>query len=361
MVDAQLLTNAFDNFCFTAFIPVPPAPSAHPLEDETADAETQDAISSTPHWSRPIHVHGRTWSAAIVALAATELLAVIYILAIIVMRLLDGTLRGAHHGLGLLLLVALSMLLCSVVLFVLPTGEHDLTCQLKLYLPPVLLVTCYSVLLAKLMYLRHLASAGLGGHVPQFPLYLTVALCVAVQTAVCAHFDPAQCAPSHTDLALLYLFPIILVGVTAVYSAVLVDVRHQHGEAQWILVTTVVATLALAVWAAACGWMLPIEYCDGATASLIVASAAVVVSCVFLPVMTKLHPLRSAKPAAAKMPTTYTCNISVASTIPNPWLDSFDSRFVKSCCEKELQKNTSHPLSGSHLIQHPAYSGRPQQ
>jgi len=296
-----------------------------------------------------------------------------YILVVIVMRMCDGSLRGAHQGLSVLLLLALLAQLSSVVLFVLPAAQH-LVCHLKLYLPPMLLVTCYSILLAKLLHLRHYASAGLGGHVPQFPLYLAVLLSIAVQAAVSAHYDAQQqlqqqllhfdCYLSRDDLPLLYLFVVVLVCMTAVYSLTLRSIRQQQAEAQWIFVTSCVSALVLLTWAVACGWNMPLEYRDAATASLLVVLAAVVLACIFIPVMTKLHPLRASKHqhqqpnphnVSAKL-STYTCNISVASTIPNPWLNHFnDTPLRKSCC---ADTGATSQLSGSHLLRHPTYTGR---
>jgi len=348
---------------------MPLAPASVDQEDQEDQEEDEErVITSTPHWSHPIVVQGRTWSAAIVALAATEMLGAFYMLIVMIIRLCDGSLRGAHQVLGLLLLTAVLLQLSSVVLFVLPAAQQ-LVCHMKLYLPPMLLVTCYSILLAKLLHLRHYASAGLGGQVPQFPLYLSVLLSMAVQAAVSAHYDALQqqhhhfdCHLARDELPLLYLFPIILVGMTAGYSLCLRSIRRQQAEAQWILVSSSASAAVLLAWLIACASEMPLEYRDAATASLLVVLAAIVLLCIFVPVMTKLHPLRTTKPTAfrpnpcdiSSKLSTYTCNISVASTIPNPWLNNLEASLGKPSC---IDTATSQ-LSGSQLLRHPTYTGR---
>ncbi|XP_057374318.1 uncharacterized protein LOC130695215 [Daphnia carinata] len=348
--------------------------------------DVDNLITASPS-SRPLFlfVQGRTWAASILAVSATELLATFYILVVLVSRMCDtdrttSVRLSTTQTMSLLLLLAVMAQLTSVALFVLP----GLATHLKLFLPPLFLVTGYALLLAKLFQFRHLASAGLGGSVPQCPLYVAVLLAVSVQVAVSAHFytqeqhhqSPTSINYSN-ELPLLYLFLMVLVTVTALYASSLRQIRQQHREAQLILIGTLTSAVLML------GWTLVVtmadeEYHDAATAGLMVLLAASVLGSIFIPRVVQLS--RQGRQLSIK--STYACNISMASGIPtSPWLDyNFTSAkdqqtYNANNCNSsnctngynsyksqsgDNSKNLTNviKLSGSGLMRHPQYSGR---
>jgi hypothetical protein len=363
--------------------------------------DVDNLITASPS-SRPLFlfVQGRTWAASILAVSATELLAAFYILIVLVSRMC-GTDRATSirlstsQTMSLLLLLAVMAQLMSVALFVLP----GLATYLKFFLPPLFLVTGYALLLAKLFQFRHLASAGLGGSVPQCPLYVAVLLAVAVQAAVSAHFYTQQEQQrqfmttietdnnNNNDLPLLYLFLMVLVTVTALYASSLKHIRQQHREAQLILIATLTSATLMLAWALAVT-LGDQEYRDAATAGLLVLLAASVLGSIFIPRVVQLS--RQRRQLSIK--STYACNISMASGIPtSPWLDynfannsakdpkwqpqnysstnhcsnsyNSNSNSYKSSSSNNNMNNSNNltndvKLSGSGLMRHPAYSGR---
>ena len=318
-------------------------------------------ITASPS-SRPLFlfVQGRTWAASILAVSATELLAAFYILVVLVSRMCDGSIRLSTQTMSLLLLLTVMAQLASVAFFVLPVPSH-----LKLFLPPLFLVTGYALLLAKLFGFRHLASAGLGGSVPQCPLYVAVLLAVAVQVAVSAHFYTQEqhhqylTSINNNELPLLYLFLMVLVTVTALYASSLRQIRQQHREAQHILIATLTSGTLMLAWALAVTLGTE-EYHDASTASMLVLLAATILGSMFIPRVVQLS--RQRRLLATK--STYACNISMASGIPtSPWLDyNFTAKnkqvFNSSCSNSIINDKTANQLSGSGLMRHPAYSGR---
>jgi hypothetical protein len=296
---------------------------------------------------------------------------------------------STSQTMSLLLLLAVMAQLMSVALFVLP----GLATYLKFFLPPLFLVTGYALLLAKLFQFRHLASAGLGGSVPQCPLYVAVLLAVAVQAAVSAHFYTQQeqqrqylttIETNNNDLPLLYLFLMVLVTVTALYASSLKHIRQQHREAQLILIATLTSAALMLAWALAVT-LGDEEYRDAATAGLLVLLAASILGSIFIPRVVQLS--RQRRQLSIK--STYACNISMASGIPtSPWLDyNFTHNSAKdpkqilqqqnysstNHCNNSYNSNNSYKssnhmnsnnlmndvkLSGSGLMRHPAYSGR---
>ena len=357
--------------------------------------DVDNLITASPS-SRPLFlfVQGRTWAASILAVSATELLAAFYILIVLVSRMC-GTDRATSirlstsQTMSLLLLLAVMAQLMSVALFVLP----GLATYLKFFLPPLFLVTGYALLLAKLFQFRHLASAGLGGSVPQCPLYVAVLLAVAVQAAVSAHFYTQQeqqrqylttIETNNNDLPLLYLFLMVLVTVTALYASSLKHIRQQHREAQLILIATLTSAALMLAWALAVT-LGDEEYRDAATAGSLVLLAASILGSIFIPRVVQLS--RQRRQLSIK--STYACNISMASGIPtSPWLDyNFTHNSAKdpkqilqqqnysstNHCNNSYNSNNSYKssnhmnsnnlmndvkLSGSGLMRHPAYSGR---
>lgn len=353
--------------------------------------DVDNLITASPS-SRPLFlfVQGRTWAASILAVSATELLAAFYILVVLISRMC-GTDRttsvrlSSTQTMSLLLLLAVMAQLTSVALFVLP----GLAAHLKFFLPPLFLVAGYALLLAKLFQFRHLASAGLGGSVPQCPLYVAVLLALAVQAAVSAHFYTQQeqqrqmltTINDNNDLPLLYLFLMVLVTITALYASSLKHIRQQHREAQLILIATLTSAALMM------GWTLVVtmadeEYRDAATAGLMVLLAASVLGSIFIPRVVQLS--RQRRQLSIK--STYACNISMASGIPtSPWLDyNFTSAKDKQMLQQNYSSNNCSSsnctnsyssyknqssdnnknlmndvkLSGSGLMRHPQYSGR---
>ena len=334
--------------------------------------DEDNLITASPS-SRPlfIFVQGRTWAASILAVSATEILAAFYILVVLVSRMCDGSIRLSTQIMSIFLLLVVVAQLASVTLFVLPVPTHW-----KIFLPPLFLVTGYALLLAKLFQFRHMASAGLGGSVPQCPLYVAVLLAMAVQAAVSAHFFVQEqhraflttlMDSNSNELPLLYLFTIVLVTVTAFYASTQRQIRQQHREAQLILIATLISAVFLLSWLFIVTLGLE-EYRDAATGGMIVLLSATVLGSIFIPRVVQLN--RQRRLLTTK--STYACNISMASAIPtSPWLDyNFttknskqinnytNSNHYSSSYKIGLDNKTPCQLSGSGLARHPAYSGR---
>lgn len=327
--------------------------------------QLEDNLMTASPSSRPlfVFVQGRTWAASILAVSATELLAALYILMVLVSRMCDGSIRLSSHTMSLLLLLAVMAQLASVTLFVLPIASY-----LKLFLPPLFLVSGYALLLAKLFQFRHMASAGLGGSVPQCPLYLAVLLALAVQVAVSAHFylndqhRPFLTTMNDNELPLLYLFFTVLVTLTAIYASSLRQIRQQNREAQQILIGTLISAALMLAWTLAVTLGTE-EYRDATTAGLLVLLAATVLGSIFIPKVVKL----SRQQRQLTIKSTYACNISMTSAIPtSPWLDYnftnknkqvFNNLNAASYKINYDDSKSTGQLSGSGLMRHPAYSG----
>jgi uncharacterized membrane protein YhaH (DUF805 family) len=255
--------------------------------------------------------------------------------------------------------------LSSVCLFVLPVQQVSLA--LKLFIPPLCLAAVYALLLAKLLEFRNLASAGLGGSVPQCPLYIAVLLAVAVQAAVSAHFYTGQQLDEYY-LPLLYLHVTVLAVVTASYATTLRQIRSKQTEAQLILVASLASSFLLLVWAVAVVALLPRDYHDALTAVLVVLLAITVLASVFLPRVVQLNRQRTLLDAKS----TYACNIATTAhqQLPvSPWLEcTFACQAGKfkyspppaapvAVAQAQQQRHLSATLSGRSLLRHPAYSG----
>ena len=289
-------------------------------EDSLDDISSHLLVTSTPHQSRSLLLQGRTWAAAIVALAATEFLAAVYILGLLVLRWYQGVTQGPQ-GFDLLLLLSLIGQLMTVVLFVLPVSltVHEL----KLFLPPVLLVFSYTILLIKLMQTA--------GPTPQCHFYLILLLAVAVQTAVSCHFYSQQVdlyVPecNLTQFLLLYSF---LVGLVAMTTGHAIYLRHQCRS---VLITSSLSTASVAIWILCCTWMHA-ELRDAATAVLIVVLSAVVLGANFIPKVARVNQLQ--RQAEGKVGQPWQPHLSLPS-----------------------DKFAASQLSGSALLRHPAYIGR---
>lgn len=299
--------------------------------------------TASPAGHSNFHFNERTWAASILAVSATEFLAVLYILAVYSARCWDGTIpRPASQSLYFALLIVLLAQLASVTLYVLPVHSN-----LKSILPPVLLVTGYALLLAKLVQLRCLASAGLGGSVPQFPLYLAVALSASVQLALSS--------VQQEDVIVLYSFLAVYVILTACYALIQRRIRKDHVEAQLILIGTLVSSLLILGWILAVWFIADEVSVEALTAALIVLLSAALIGSVFIPKTIQLSARRNKHvlaSAAGPRPSSYACNISMANHIPSPWLDyTFTHHHNKGGNSKQVV------LNGGHLTRHPAYTG----
>ena len=348
-----------------------------------------------------LFVHGRTWAALVLAVSATSILAAIYMTVVLLSRCCDGTLRPVTQTLSFLLLFSIIAQLSSVCLFVLPTGNirqqlFVASAALKLFLPPLCCAAVFALLLAKLLEFRNLASAGLGGSVPQCPLYMAVILAVAVQAAVSAHFFTAQHLQLVEDsddsafhLPLLYLHVTVLAVVTASYAITLRQIRSKQKEAQLILVASLASSLLLLLWALAVAVLFPRDYHDALTALMVVLLAITVLGSVFVPRVVQLNRQRTLLDAKS----TYACNIRRGVTnaaaaasrrhhqqLPvSPWLDCTFAcqaggkfKYSPPPAAPQLQSmstrlqqqhlgntaNASTLLAGPRsLLRHPAYSG----
>jgi hypothetical protein len=180
---------------------------------------------------------------------------------------------------------------------------------LKLFLPPLCCAAVFALLLAKLLEYRNLASAGLGGSVPQCPLYMAVILAVAVQAAVSAHFFTAQHLQQEDDsafhLPLLYLHVTVLAVVTASYAITLRQIRSKQKEAQLIFVASLASSLLLLLWALSGAVLFPRDYHDALPALMVVLLAVIVLGSVFVPRVVQLNRERTLLDAKS----TYACNI----------------------------------------------------
>lgn len=338
-----------------------------PLRTTTSTPSVPESIvtASPATFAQPssVFVHGRTWAASILAVSATTLLAALYITAVLLSRCCDGTLRPAAQTLSFLLLASLMAQLSSVCLFVLPVQQVSIL-ALKLFIPPLCLAAVYALLLAKLLEFRNLASAGLGGSVPQCPLYIAVLLAVAVQAAVSAHFYIGHQLDEYY-LPLLYLHVTVLAVVTASYATTLRQIRSKQTEAQLILVASLASSFLLLLWALAVVVLLPRDYHDALTAVLIVLLAITVLASVYVPRVVQLNRQRSLLDAKS----TYACNIASAhQQLPvSPWLDcTFACQAGKfkysppaaptSTSVVQQQRHLNATLSGRSLLRHPAYS-----
>lgn len=262
--------------------------------------------------------HGRTWAASILAVAATEFLAVLYILVVHLARCWDGTIpRPASQSLSfLLMLVLLAQLASGAACYVLP---GLLPARLKAILPPVLLVAGYSILLVKLLRYRLLDSAGLGGSVPQFPLYLAIALSVSVQAVL------GSLLPEGESILVLFSYLCALTVLTTGYALYLRKVRAGHAEAQLVAVGSLVSSGLLLSWCTSVWAADDPRYDDALAAALVVLLTAAVLGSVLIPKTVRLSSSskQSKSPAPALRPrlASHHTNPNISIVSNSPWLD----------------------------------------
>ena len=276
--------------------------------------------------------HGRTWAASVLAIAATEFLAVLYILAVHLARCWDGTIAhpSSQSFSFLLMIVLLAQLAAAAACYVLVPG-------LLPSLPPVLLVAGYSILLVKLLRFRLLDSAGLGGSVPQFPLYLAAGLSVSVQVvlgSLAPSWVPTAAGQHSTAMLVLFSYLCALSVLTTGYALCLGQVRRRHTEAQLVAVGSLVSSGLLLSWATSVWVTDDPRYDEPLAAALTVLLTATVIGSVLIPktvrlstgggaskLPSKTSPTLAAAGAVAGRPAAHHFASNISTVSSSPWLD----------------------------------------
>lgn len=158
---------------FSSDTSYPTLPKEPQLDSLTVVGEGVDARKV-----RPDNYLGRLWATIMVAIAAVGIMATLFILVYVLIKICDGTLAG-NQSLGVLLLLGIMTLFACVVPFVLPVSETK--CGIRVMAYPVALALCYGILLVKVMQLRSLVLLGLGGRISYLNQYIILFFIVLVQ------------------------------------------------------------------------------------------------------------------------------------------------------------------------------------
>ncbi|XP_076034680.1 uncharacterized protein LOC143021211 [Oratosquilla oratoria] len=250
----------------------------------------------------------RPWACAVLGAACAGVLAALLVGVYVALRACDGTITGPQV-LGSLLLLGVLVVFASCVLFVLP--PTPLGCLARIYVPPAALALCYGVLLAKAMQLRAFVSLGLGGKVSQLNLYVCLVFIVAVQVLLStltytdslqAFADDAdspteaptaglvlladsglrQCvrAPRAGPAGAAYLLALLLLGLGLAITNR--NIRRNHDEGRWLLLTTCVSTPVVTLWGIL-SHAAPLPLRDPTDAAALLALATIILALIFGP------------------------------------------------------------------------------
>lgn len=238
----------------------------------------------------------RTWALTILSVALLGTFIALWMLIYVIIKICDDTLGGSQT-MGLVLLLGVIFLLCSVVPWLLPPNEA--MCAIRHFLPPIALSLNFAVLLVKAMQLQSLARVGIGGSIPQVNQLVSLLFMVAVQAVISSEWYISNapivivqdletlyvsCDVSRVRFVLLFTYPSVLLVFTFCFGISVLKIKANYREGRWITAATITIMPVYIVWMLLCSFA-PVHFHDAATSFAIVIIALLILCIVFAPKM----------------------------------------------------------------------------
>lgn len=246
---------------------------------------------------RPDNYLGRLWATIMVAIAAVGILATLFILVYVLIKICDGTLAG-NQSLGVLLLLGIMTLFACVVPFVLPVSETK--CGVRVMAYPVALALCYGILLVKVMQLRSLVLLGLGGRISYLNQYIILFFIVLVQVVINVQWymtngphlridteGTAYCFVPRSDFMMLHTYIVILVVLAFGYGLSVLKIRRNYKEGRWVTLAAFLSLPILVVWGLVLG-LAADRYDELTTCMALMLLALILILAIFIPKMSTI-------------------------------------------------------------------------
>ncbi|XP_076448223.1 metabotropic glutamate receptor 2-like [Babylonia areolata] len=249
------------------------------------------------HEERGVFIR-EAWAWSVLAVTVVGAVTALSFIFYVMFKVWQGALARRYIGLGLLLLLSITLLYLSSLPFLFTPSPA--VCGLRYSLPCVALCLCLGCVLVKLMALQDYRTIGLGGELSGVNQGLSVFFIVLVQVSVSVQWwifrgpfleetpDPTTGLPKVSclflpnHLALNLVFVLFLLLLCALYSLSVRKEKKNMGEARLLLAGSWVVAVLWVIWLPAL-LLLPERYASLVTSAGVLGTASALLVVVFVP------------------------------------------------------------------------------